>query len=218
MTDRKRIRELETFFSSEHEQSHEILDGRLNVMVSAPHSVSQLRNGKEKVAEIYTGVLAKMLHEELDCPVIYKTRNEGDDANYDRVCSYKEDLQKYIVHHRIGFLLDLHELSPSRKIMVDIGTGNFKNVKERDRAIVNQILYSFSKRRMGIIQFDTPFAGAYHHTVSSTIHRKCGIPCIQLELNSRLLYDNDKEYKINGVYQALKEAISGISELLKEHK
>lgn len=218
MTDIEHIRELEAFFRADHEKSHEILDGKLNVMVSAPHCVSQTRNGREKVAEVYTGVLAKLLNEEISCPVIYKTKNAGDDANYDKSSPYKDELRDYVKEHRIGFLLDLHELSPVRKIMIDIGTGNFKNIRDRDRAIVNQILYSFGKYKTGIIQLDSPFAGAYHHTVSSTIHRKCGIPCIQLELNSRLLYNSYKEFHFDGVFLALKETVAEISNLIRERE
>ena len=118
----------EKYFSENHENSYELLSGSGPVMISAPHSVEQTRNGSIKYAEPETGVLAKMLHEELGCPVIYKTGNKGDDANFDEESSYKNALIEYVKNNNILFVLDLHQLAPFRDVIIDIDNKFFNYV------------------------------------------------------------------------------------------
>ena len=85
--DATKYQEYEEYFSQEHSSSFQLKSGVGGVMISAPHAVEQTRNGRIKCAESQTGALAKMLHEQLHCPIIYKTKNMGDDANYDEAVS-----------------------------------------------------------------------------------------------------------------------------------
>ena len=61
----------------------------------------------------------------------------------------------------------------------------------------------FSARRLGLIQVDEPFGGCYAHTVSAFLARRCAVACVQLELNSRLLWPDFAEYDMAGVFAAL---------------
>lgn len=92
------------------EESFALLPGTSSVMVSAPHSVSQWRNGVVKVAENSTGALAILAHERLGCPIIFKTANARDDANYDAKSPYRDALAAYVESHDVKLLLDLHQL------------------------------------------------------------------------------------------------------------
>lgn len=198
------------FFLKNHKASYEILTGTCPVMISAPHSVSQTRNGKRKPAEPYTGALAKMLHNELSCSVIYKTRNLKDDANYDKNSPYKNDLAKYVQQNGIKCVIDLHQLSDSRNVMIDIGTNRMKNLYN-DLKLLNIILEAFSKRNLGILQIDEPFAASGEYTVSAFISSSCRIPCVQLEINSGLLRPTFFNIKVRKVYEALVEIIQNLS-------
>ena len=192
------------------QQSFVIKHGEGGIMFSAPHSVEQLREGKIKYSEKQTGILVEMLYKELGCPIIKKTANCNDDANYDRVCAYKDALAKYILDNQIHFLVDLHQLSPSRNVMVNFGTGDWKNLS--NKSLLNIFLSTFSKYNLGVIQLDEPFDGSYEHTVSSTIHRKCKIPCMQIELNTRLVNTKYEEYSLELVYKALCECFYKLKE------
>lgn len=202
------------YFSREHAHSFELLPGNGCVMVSAPHSVSQLRNGQIKYAEPQTGALAKMLHDALGCPVIYKTQNCGDDANYDAVSSYKQTLTEYIRQNNISFLIDLHQLAATRDVMIDIGTGKLKNIACFD--YVNAALRAFSARNLGIVQIDTPFDASCPYTISSFVATACNISCLQIEINSRLLWENESCRQAKEVFYALAELISRIPEMRKD--
>lgn len=202
----KRFNNYEEYFSVPHKHSHEILDGTGQVMVSAPHSVPQFRRGKIKVSEPQTGALAMMLNKEIGCPVIFKTANLRDDANYDLVSPYKNDLKDYIIKHNIKLLIDLHQMSPKRDIMFSIGTGQLKNIS--DLEVIDLYKETFLSYGFKNVKIDVPFKASFVGTVSSFISSECKIPAMQIEINSRLVYDKFKECDIEKVYNALAEAIS----------
>ena len=188
-----------------------IEEGSGKVMFSAPHCVEQVRGGKAKCAEPQTGLLAQMLHNEFDCPIIRKVENRGDDANFDPVSDYKEALTAYVRENKVAFLIDLHQLSPKREVMINFGTGDFANID--DISLLNVFVSAFSRHKLGTIQLDEPFGATYVHTVSATVHRECQIPCLQIELNSRLLGEGYGEYALETVYAALAECYKELTEM-----
>lgn len=203
----KLINEYNNFFCKGTSYSHELIRGVGNVMVSAPHSVAQTRNGAIKTPERHTGIIAKILHDELNCPIIYKTKNCGDDANYDDISDYRNDLVRYIKENNINFLVDLHQLSSIREVQINIGTGQFKNISNIEQ--INVFLKEFTVRNIGIIQIDYPFKASFQNTVSASIAKECNIPSVQLEINSDLLITESRAINESfmKVYDALKNII-----------
>jgi len=199
--DSKIMGKFENFFEEEHSISHEILKGQGCVMFSAPHSVSQTRNGATKAAEPQTGTLVRLLNYYMDIPVIYKTANKGDDPNFDAYSPYKEDLASFILSSSIKVLFDIHLLSSRRSTYIAIGTGKGKNCN--NPLIVNAVREELGGVCNGEVQVDGLFSSSGKHTVSSSIAAKCGIQCVQIEINSRLVYPQYSEYCIERVYEAL---------------
>ncbi len=187
------------------EESFVLLEGTCPVMLSAPHAVEHVREGKVRYQEPQTADLAKALHARLDCPIIYKTANEGDDANYDAVSPYKQVLAEYIREKDIQLLLDLHQMAGFRQEQICIGTGRFANIS--DKCFVERCVEIFQAKGLKHVSVDAPFAATYPYTVSSQIHRECGVPCIQIEVNSNLLMEGQKEYARIAVESALEEII-----------
>ena len=212
MFDIEAYKKYEQYFETEKENSFELLAGNGKIIVSAPHSVEQTRHGKKKYSEPQTGALAKMLHEELGLPVSYKTRNCGDDANFDAVSPYKDALVDYIKKNKIEFLLDLHQLAPSRDVMIDIGTGKMKNVKNEE--FVKVAYNTFEKYDFGKIEIDTPFDASYPYTLSAYISRECDISCLQIEMNSKIVRTDSKNSKEEKVFLALVELIGELEKIL----
>lgn len=189
-------------------------DGR--IMFSAPHAVEQRRNGKIKYAEPATGLLAEMLHNELNCPIIRKMTNLNDDANYDPVSDYRNALEQYVRDNGIRLVVDLHQLATHRNVMVCLGTGGYRNLS--DKALLNLILFAFSRENLGSIQIDNPFGGRFQYTVASSVNRNCGIQTVQIELNSRLLCPEYKDYDMEGVYKALRTCYYSINNYFSESR
>lgn len=197
---------------AQNDASFLIRDGEGCVMFSAPHCVKQWREGREKFAEPETGVLAEMLHLKLHCPIIRKMNFCHDDANWDAVCSYKDAVAEHVSRQGVRCLVDLHQMAAERPEMICIGTGDGKNVENPQMAEV--FLACFEEKGIPSVFVDHPFKASYPHTVSASIHRRCGIPCIQLEINSRLLRSGSREYALETVFDCLCEIHKRLSEMV----
>lgn len=196
----------EKYFYKSHTLSHEIISGSKKVMLSAPHSVTQIRNGKEKLSEPQTGALLKYLNKVTNCPVIYKTKNCNDDANFDAVSPYKKDLETFIKNNNVNLLLDLHQLSQKRSEEINIGTDNFKNVNDKD--LLNKIISVFEKNNLKV-SIDMPFSATRPNTVSKYVFTTCNITALQIEINNNLVWSNNVSEltRVKDVFNSLKEII-----------
>lgn len=209
MFDLDTFQKYEAFFAEEHNSSFALLHGTGCVMISAPHSVEQTRNGRIKSAEPQTGVLARMLHDNLGCPVIYKTKNCTDDANYDMDSPYKDALADYVRKNGVRFLLDLHQLARTRDVQINIGTGRYQNVSRAE--YVDTAVKAFEAQGFCNILIDTPFAASSPRTVSAYLSAACGISCLQIEINSSLVWPVRADFRAGDVYDALAELVRRFS-------
>jgi hypothetical protein len=207
---------LPRFQSQDFQDSFLSYIGEGQVIVSAPHSVEQTRENVIKYGEPHTGVLAILLHERLNCHTIIKTRNCGDDANFDDFidCKYKQFIDAYVKKHGIKFLIDLHMMSPAKEELIDIGRGGFdKKANILGRLdLADFIKKSFENKGFSSVVYDYPFDATPPGTVSATISRECIIPCFQIEFNTRLLrYDYD-ECRYEDVFETLCDIIKKLNE------
>ena len=206
MTTEQQIdRALSYFTDEEHVTSYELLEGRGHVLISAPHAVLQTRNGSIKCAERFTGMLCRLLHERTQRPVIYKSRHLYDDANHDPISDYRDAMCRYIKQHAIRCVLDLHQLSPERPMELCICTGKGKNLLGHAE-MVEMMKHAFQEEGIRSITTDDPYDASNPHTVSSTVVHRCGVPCVQLDLNTRLLMTGYDDYCFMNVLHALESA------------
>lgn len=197
----------ETF---ETDTSFLLKKGTIPFLISAPHSTTHFRNGVNKLGEYRTGVLAEILHQETGCHVIYKTKHNFDDPNYDEFTPYKMALREHILTYQIPILIDLHIMNPSREHMIDIGTGRGKNVIHH-KQIGQMIQSQFSNSNIHRVELDHVFSASFPHTISSFISKECKVDCLQLEVNWSM-YDFEKnEDLFHSFYQTLKSFILNYS-------
>ncbi len=216
MTTEQQIdRALAYFTDEEHLCSYELLDGTGNMLISAPHAMLQTRNGSIKSAERFTGMLCRMMHDRIGCPVIYKTRHLRDDANHDPVSDYRDALCRYVKQHNTGFVLDLHQMKPERDTDVCIGTGYGRNLMGKTD-LTGIVLDAFRERGVKRISVDDPFPAIGPNTVSATVASRCHVPAIQLELNTRLLMNGYDDYCFVRVLDALCDLTQHLNHKAKE--
>lgn len=203
---------LKYFTMPNHPDSFELLSGKGPVMLSAPHAVVQTRNGRIKQAERYTGMLCRLIHQHTGCSCIYKARHMQDDANYDEQSPYRDALCAYIKQHPVSYLLDLHQLAPSRSMDLCIGTGHGSNLCGCDKA-PEVIIKAFAARGFEHITVDDPFSASGKHTVSASVAAACGITTVQLELNTRLLSEDSQDECFMQVMSAIEDVIQRLSQM-----
>ena len=205
----KYARYLRYFRSKLPRPSFKLVKGYGKVMVSAPHAVEQLRNGRRKYAEPYTGVLARFLHDSTGCPVIFKTKNMKDDANHDETSPYRDALAQYVRENGIAYLIDLHQMSAERGLEIDLGTGYGENIAA-DPSLLDETINAFRERGFSEITVEKHFPAIYPNTVSAATARGCGIACIQIELNTKLLSNLYRGCRFKDVLSALEDLISAL--------
>jgi hypothetical protein len=203
------IKMMESNYKEESFQTmdtYEIIIGDMPVLVSAPHSVTHFRKGQPKQGEFMTGVIAKLLQERLNCFCITKTKNDSTDPNYDSEHPYKESIKEMVDERGISFLIDLHIMAPERPAAIEIGTGKGRNVFNNYR-YVEVLKQHFESHGIRPIIIDEHFTGGFKNTVSSTVSREAHIPCIQIEINWRLINPLSKDHQIFEVIHSLTSSI-----------
>ncbi len=165
-------------------QNYIIQKGNINILLSAPHCVNHLREGRIKSREINTDTLLKEIYKVKKVNIIYKTESLNEDANYDEKSVYKEACEKFVKENNIKFFIDIHGMSYKRKEDICIGTGRGRNIYNKTD-IVDNIENKFKDFGYEYVTIDNPFSAVNRNCVSSYISRKCGIPAVQIEINTR---------------------------------
>ena len=155
--------------------------GDNSFVISAPHSVSQLRNGRRKIAETRTGLIAYEINRRLRATAFIKTKNMDDDANYDEESVYRDRLIEYINSSDIKLMLDLHISSPIREYDIDIGTAYGKNINNRKDIL--DTVYSEYKNVYLSTEIDSLFTASYKNTVSASVGANTKAVALQIEIN-----------------------------------
>lgn len=184
------------FLKNNSSKDHVVVLGNNNVLISAPHGVSQIRLGFLKHAEIGSLASALFLQDKTNSFLIAKTKNNYDDANFDEDCNYRKTLRNLIEKYDIKYVIDLHGLAKNRACDVNLGTHLGKNIE------VNLPAFESLKNALesqGFIVFvDQPFM-AGSKTISSFIKKtKPSIWSLQIEINCAITNqsNNFEKYKL----------------------
>lgn len=171
------------FLKSNSEIDHKILRGNNNVLLSCPHAVSQVRLGKLKFMEIGSCSLALALQKLTNSHLIVKTKNNNDDANFDLISEYKNDIGKIIEENNIKYLVDFHGLSHKRNVDVNLGVNFGRNI-QADTSAFDRLMALLGNAKFNV-SIDQPFSGG-KNTIAGTVNSNYP-DCfsIQVEINSK---------------------------------
>ena len=188
------------------DKSYQYLQGKVPVLISAPHSVKQIRNGKEKLWDGFTGALSQVLYATTNCHTIYKKYNDGTDANYDlKDNGYKDKVLKIIKEHKIKIFIDLHAAAPHRKFDIDIAT-DYQNTLNGNLQAQIKLIEILKKHNIKNVKTNHVFTATNPNTVTKNTSIKTNIPCMELEINSNCIMLENLENFVN-IINALKEFI-----------
>ncbi len=204
----KEAKEIEKFYKNKGDltdkNGYKIIKGNnSNIMISCPHSVSQLRNGKIKVRENYIGVISELVQKHTNCHLIIKTRNMNDDVNFDKDSSYKDELVAYIKENNIKLIIDLHGCF-SHKYDIEIGTYYGHNLS--DKNIIKTIYNNFLDNNINSIILDKSKSSGLN-TISYDIKKRANINTIQLEIGKKYRWPKTRIDSFNKMINALIDMI-----------
>ncbi len=199
---RKRIK----FLNDNKLNDHAIVFGKNKVLLSAPHGVNQVRLGKLKYMEPGSLALALCLQKLTDSFLIAKTQNNNDDANFDAVSNYRDDIDNLILQKDILYVLDFHGLASSRPIDVNLGINMGRNIENNTQAF--DMLFSLLKSNNFNVSIDQPFSGSLKTIAGSTKNKHKNIFTLQIEINSRITSLPQNNDKFNSLLKVLAQWIN----------
>lgn len=187
-------------------ENFEILKGNNNILISAPHAYTHIRNGKPKKNEYNTANIAKLLNHYTGAHAIYLTSKSENDANYDEVSTYKTKLIKYIKDNDIKYFLDIHGIEKTSKYDIVLGTNYYKNISEE---LVSKITNILKENFLNNVAVDKVYV-AGEKTLASSVKNSTGITTIQIEINKENRKMKRKPRRFNKTLEALISVINEI--------
>lgn len=192
------------FIAENKLKDHVIINGENNILISAPHGVSQVRLGKYKAAEIGSLALSLNLQKTTNSFLIAKTKNNNNDANFDEISSYKDDIKKLIKKHNIKYFIDFHGLAEKRECDINLGTHLGKNIDSNNLAF-NSLQKSLENNFT--VSIDQPFM-AGSRTLSGSLRNEFeNLWTIQIEVNCGITNKRKNFKKFKTLLEALESWI-----------
>ncbi|WP_018589105.1 SH3 domain-containing protein [Terrisporobacter glycolicus] len=174
------------------EKDYEYKKGSIPILISAPHTVKQWRNESYKSADIYTGALAKTLHESTGAHIIYKASTNGDENYTTEETEYRKKIKDIVSKNDIKVIIDLHGMTSDKDSDIDIGTGNSSNIN----LLGQDYILSLAGSSLGNNNYTVNkyFTGGKTHTISAYCGSKLGVPTLQLEINKKYRTSDSEEF------------------------
>lgn len=164
--------------------------GNAPLVISAPHAVTQLRDGKMKPSDDFTGALAIVVSEIVGCSSMVACRYDGSDYNWDpfEACPYKQALADFIRDNGIVAVIDVHGVPSASPHAIEIGSADGVSVRTMpgvDALAAESLrcdLAPFLERHSKDIALNGVYGARGPNTVTSAMARECGVASLQLEI------------------------------------
>lgn len=179
--------------------------GDLPILLSSCHSVEHFRKCQIKYGEYMTGVIVTILRERLKCSGITKVVNNFTDPNYDPRHAYRDCCVNYVQSNNILFFFDFHIMSDKHENDIEILTNYGKNIQGNNNyGLLIKDIFECNGFKTVI---DNNFDASKEFNVSGVVSRKTNIPCIQFEINWRLLNFESPFFNFNCIIDGLENLI-----------
>ncbi|HOZ54393.1 MAG TPA: hypothetical protein PKY25_03610 [Bacilli bacterium] len=192
------------------EEKFRVLSGDVNILLSAPHSVNQIRNEEVRDAEKFTGGLVRYLSNSTSSYAIFEMFTHAD-PDYDASHYYKDAVVNLVKQNDIKLLLDIHSSLQTRPYDIDVAINGGINIQSNNNLtekLVN-LGYKYSIK----VVIDVIFKADKEQMISNKVAKECNIPCIELEINELYLDPIDNPIKFERLVKFLEEFISYVNYL-----
>ncbi|MFA9560211.1 hypothetical protein ACERII_23110 [Evansella sp. AB-rgal1] len=153
-----------------------------NILITAPHTTSHIRDIGMKVADVYTGSMSLLLHEYTGVHVLYSTK-EARDGNFYNDVEFKRELARIVQEHNIVLVIDLHGAARSRPFQVDIGTANGTTI---GKTKVEKLTSVFQQNGINPVYENHTFSAGSSANIANYSRNQLGVEGVQLEFNRNL--------------------------------
>ena len=174
------------------EEKYRVLSGNIPVLISAPHSVNQLRGDEVREAEKYTGALARYLSYATGSFAIFQLFTHAD-PNFDSDHNYKNGIINLIEVNGIKLLIDIHSSTFKDDTDIDIVTDGRTTLLDKTN-IIDDFKKIALKNNVKVDENNIPNKDNENEIIS-VVSLVCGIPSLRLVINNKKLnFDNEKVF------------------------
>lgn len=136
------------------------------------------RDGRPKIADRYSGAIARLVQRLTGNPAILRTRGPAGDPNWDRESAYKDEIASRAAQGEIVAVIDIHGAARWHPFALALGTAGQGSAWSRELAGLA------TERIGGRVWLDGEYFTASHPgTVTWFVSRHLGLPAIQVEVN-----------------------------------
>jgi len=163
----------------------EIIEGRIPVLLSAPHGAKHLRNGEWKEEDEYTPSIAIKLGELTGANVIFVRNKTKEDSNFLKKTRYKDAIKKLVQEKGIRFVVDIHGASEKHGFNICVGTRSNKKDESSCPSyigIIENVLEDFQKDHLFNRQH---FKAEGEGTITTFACKVCKIEAAQFEISAK---------------------------------
>ena len=159
-------------------------EGKIPILISAPHGARHWRNNNWKEEDEYTASIAIMLAELTNAHVIYVKNATREDPNYIEESRYKDKINEVVNKYGIKFILDLHGADKKNPFKVGVGIINRNTNKCSCPTFKETMRGAFTGFQEEV--FNPPgFTAAHSGTITYFARNKLGIEAAQIEINAK---------------------------------
>ncbi|MBQ9013412.1 MAG: hypothetical protein IJ094_07670 [Bacilli bacterium] len=185
------------------EEKYRTLSGNIPVLLSAPHSVNQIRGEDVRDAERYTGGIVRYLSNNANCYGIFQMFTHAD-PNFDSESMYKNGIINLINAYNIKLLIDVHSSTFTDDTDIDIVTNGRKTLLNMP-SLYEKIKSLGIKYNIKVDENNIPNKDKENEIihVASTV---CGVPSLRIVINKNSIDINND--KIESIIKVIEEFIS----------
>ena len=165
--------------------NYSVINGKIPILLSAPHAVRSFKNGSLKEADVLTGPIVEFLCKETGANGIIRTYNLQDEPNSSNIgysLRYKEAILDLVDRNDIKCMIDIHGCHERHPFDFEIGTNNGLNINNMNN-FLDTICEGFAT--IGETVVDKKFKASLETNICNYISKKSRIPCFQVEINSK---------------------------------
>ncbi len=185
------------------EEKYRVLSGNTPVLISAPHSVNQLRGDDVRDAEKFTGSLARYLSSATGSYAIFQLFTHAD-PNFDSDHNYKNGIINLVEVNNIKLLIDIHSSTFKDDTDIDVVTDNRITLLGNSN-IIDSLKEIAIKNNVKVDENNIPNKDKENEIIS-VVSLICGIPTLRLVINNKKL-NLDNIDSFTNIVNTIKEFI-----------
>ena len=190
------------------EEKYRVLSGNVPVLISAPHSVNQIRGEDVRDAEKYTGALTRYLCNATSSFGIFQIFTHAD-PNTDEENAYKNAVVNLVNAYNIKLLIDIHSSTFFFFFDIDVVTNKRQTLIGKDDLYTK--LKQFGIMHGAKIDENNEPNKEKENEIIMVTSLICGIPAMRLVINNKKLDLLNNEKNFDKVAKVIENFINDFS-------